>query len=89
MQSKVPGPTPGGGDGTGQLRHATWGDTLNVRAQPNTGAVVVTSLPGSTSVLISCEAHAQYVLQHLYARGHRTPRRTTPSSPKESSCRFV
>ncbi|MET3984732.1 NlpC/P60 family protein [Streptomyces sp. PvR034] len=60
MQSKAPDPGGGGGD-TGQIQHATWGDTLNVRAQPNTGAAVVTTIAGGTSVFIGCQAHAQSI----------------------------
>lgn len=60
MMSKAADPGHGGGD-TGQIRHATWGDTLNVRAQPNTGAAVVTSIAGGTSVFIACQAHAQSI----------------------------
>ncbi|NEA56253.1 peptidoglycan endopeptidase [Streptomyces sp. SID13666] len=57
-KANPPGGSPGG---TGSIGHATWGDSLNVRAQPNTGSSVVRTIPGGTSVFISCQAHAQSI----------------------------
>ncbi|MDJ0344750.1 hypothetical protein QMK19_16505 [Streptomyces sp. H10-C2] len=61
MAPKADDPGAPGGGGTNGIAHATWGDSLNVRSLPNTGASVVRTIPGRTSVINSCQTHAQSI----------------------------